>query len=115
MSIRQTREAPRDSMRRLALACPGARRSRAMRMMPGPGAAIVRGMGEDIELGRRRFLGLLLAAPLALAAGVRLLWPDRLAAAPAPATPERKPAFAPTPDCGDEDEPTPAETQGPYY
>jgi len=73
-----------------------------------------------LSFGRRGFLKLLLAAPLAAALGLRLAWAKRAAAAappsPSPARPDTsRGAFPPTPECGDGDEPTPAETAGPFY
>lgn len=49
---------------------------------------------------RRRFLRLMLAAPVVLAAGP-VLW--------------QKAAAEITPECGDDDEPTPSATGGPFY
>lgn len=71
---------------------------------------------------RRRFFKLLLALPAAFAAAVRVLGVDEAAAAEAllaATSPEggagRRRTLAPTPDCGDEDEPTPAATEGPFF
>src|SRR5580765_678337 len=64
-------------------------------------------MRFDNDPSRRRFLRLLLAAPLAFAVGLRLASPRPLAAAAA--------GFAATPECGDDDEPTPSETSGPFF
>jgi protocatechuate 3,4-dioxygenase beta subunit len=73
--------------------------------------------------GRRRLLRILLAAPFVFAAGVRLRWLDEFAAADtllAAASPGEKGASSrrvarPTPECGDDDEPTPPETEGPFF
>ena len=85
--------------------------------------ATVRPMGESMDESRRRFFRVLMAAPLGLAAGAVLpSWaaalaaqveaaPDSSARRAAPATRD----LAPTPECGDDDEPTPAETQGPFF
>jgi len=78
-----------------------------------------RGQGAS----RRRFLQMLLATPFALAAGTRFPWPAELGAATAPkpaATPVQQldssgSGFSPTPECGDDDEPTPTETAGPFF
>jgi protocatechuate 3,4-dioxygenase beta subunit len=78
-------------------------------------------MSEPADRSRRRFVGWLLAAPLGLAAGARLSWAEALAAKmtqPSGGTTPRDTAargLAPTPECGDDDEPTPAETQGPFF
>ena len=79
------------------------------------------------SLSRRRFFQMLVAAPIAFAVGMKLLWTGDPAHA-ATTTPRRaaarapiaKPgpaggAFTPTPECGDDDEPTPAQTEGPFY
>ena len=78
---------------------------------------------QVVDRSRRRFVRLLLAGPFAFAAGMRLGAPARLAAAEtrAPTSPSATrpgPAgrgFPPTPECGDDDEPTPAETAGPFF
>ena len=65
---------------------------------------------------RRRFLRLVLAAPFASALLTQLAGVDEAAAAEA-----RLAAVAsgrdpvPTPECGDDDEPTPTQTEGPYF
>jgi protocatechuate 3,4-dioxygenase beta subunit len=78
-------------------------------------------MSEPANRSRRKFVGLLLAAPLGLAVGTRA-WAESLvtgasavtdSAARKPAAPPRD--LAPTPECGDGDEPTPAETAGPFF
>jgi protocatechuate 3,4-dioxygenase beta subunit len=56
---------------------------------------------------RRRFLGWLLGTPLALAMATRPGLTQAVTAAAA--------RLSPTPDCDDGDEPTPAETQGPFF
>ena len=64
----------------------------------------------DLQTGRRRFLKLALAAPVVFAAGVKLRWPgDAGAASPVPRV------LAATPECDDHDEPTPSETEGPFF
>jgi protocatechuate 3,4-dioxygenase beta subunit len=64
-------------------------------------------MSSPAPYGRRRFLGLVLGAPVALALQTRPALAEKLAAAAA--------KLAPTPDCDDGDEPTPSETQGPFF
>ncbi len=65
---------------------------------------------------RRRFLRALLAAPFAFAVGSRLQGVDEAAAAEALlAAPSAGRRLEPTPDCGDDDEPTPRETEGPFF
>jgi protocatechuate 3,4-dioxygenase beta subunit len=79
--------------------------------------------GDKGGQGRRRFLKILLGAPAAFAIGMRLFDRDEMAMADtllAAASPESGPsrsgrALAPTPDCGDDDEPTPAMTEGPFF
>ena len=73
---------------------------------------------EDPGTDRRRFLRILLAAPLVFAAGFKLEWAGEAAAAEAllvDTAAGRGRALKPTPDCGDDDEPTPAETEGPFF
>ena len=66
-------------------------------------------MSDAIEdPSRRRFVALVLAAPVVLASGLELPWPAELAAAAA-----AKAAL--TPECADDDEPTPSETEGPFF
>jgi len=81
-------------------------------------------MGFDRrEHSRRRFLQLLLAIPTAWGLLPRLLGRDEAAHAAAllAASTPRSDAgkagrrLAPTPECGDDDEPTPAMTEGPFY
>jgi protocatechuate 3,4-dioxygenase beta subunit len=79
-------------------------------------------MTRDSEsFDRRRFLQLVAAVPAGLATGrsVRFierfvaadaLFASMVASASAPKTPQ-----TPTPECGDDDEPTPAETAGPFF
>jgi protocatechuate 3,4-dioxygenase beta subunit len=79
----------------------------------------------DVSMGlaRRRFLGLLIAVPAAWFAGLRVLGLDDHAAAAAllaASAPDSAAArggrgLAPTPDCDDGDEPTPSETEGPFF
>jgi len=71
------------------------------------------------ETGRREFLRLVLAAPFALAGGAGLWGLAEAALAEgqlvgAAATGKGAP-LPPTPPCGDDDEPTPAETEGPFF
>ena len=65
---------------------------------------------------RRRLLKLLLAAPWVPGLAASFLAPDEAAAAEAllaaTASGEQR---TPTPECGDDDEPTPAETAGPFF
>ena len=66
---------------------------------------------------RRRFLRAALAAPVVFAA-VWFRWIDGFAAAEtlaATAAGKAGRRVNPTPDCGSDDEPTPAETQGPFF
>ena len=74
---------------------------------------------EDVDLARRRLFRLLLAAPVAFVVGSQLWAGAAQAAGRRPTrTTDAKGAgggFAPTPDCGDDDEPTPAETAGPFF
>jgi protocatechuate 3,4-dioxygenase beta subunit len=69
-------------------------------------------MNEPADRSRRKFVGWLLAAPLSLAAASRFA--DALASAAAPPDTAAR-DLAPTPECGDDDEPTPSETQGPFF
>lgn len=72
-------------------------------------AASVHRMSDPIEdPSRRRFVRMILAAPVVLAAGLELPWTAELAAAAAARA-------ALTPECGDDDEPTPEETAGPFF
>jgi protocatechuate 3,4-dioxygenase beta subunit len=71
-------------------------------------------MIEPADRSRRRFVGLLLSAPLGLAAGTSLPWAEALAAQAVPGDSAAR-DLAPTPECGDDDDPTPSETQGPFY
>jgi len=64
-------------------------------------------MSSTLPYSRRRFLGLLASTPLVIASVTRPGFADRLAAATG--------KLAPTPDCDDGDEPTPAETAGPFF
>src|SRR5437762_7893425 len=58
--------------------------------------------------GRRRFLGWMLGTPVALAMATRPGLTQAVATAAAT-------KLSPTPDCDDGDEPTPAETAGPFF
>lgn len=70
-------------------------------------------MRPTLARSRRQFFRTLLAAPVAFAAAARALWSERPAGA---ATRDStRSTFPPTPDCGDDDEPTPTETEGPFY
>jgi protocatechuate 3,4-dioxygenase beta subunit len=69
-------------------------------------------VSHEFEHQRRRFLRLLLTAPVAFA-GLRLLGPEDLALADDLAA-ARGPLAA-TPECDDGDEPTPPETEGPFF
>jgi protocatechuate 3,4-dioxygenase beta subunit len=71
-------------------------------------------MKRAADPGRRRFVGWLLAAPVLLAAAERRALAEALAAAAAPHDSAAR-DLSPTPECGDDDEPTPAETQGPFF
>ena len=91
---------------------------------PSAGPASVRSMhGDTWDHSRRRFLGMLLALPAALALGPRLLGRDEVAYADAllaASTPGSGSAgagrpLAATPECGDDDEPTPPLTEGPFF
>ncbi len=71
---------------------------------------------SELDSDRRRLLRALAGIPFLLAADPALRWVSGLAAA------ERIRAkgsgsghLAPTPDCGDGDEPTPSETEGPFF
>lgn len=67
---------------------------------------------------RRRFLQLLLAVPAALAFGPRLFGRDEAAFAAdllAANTPGAGRTLTPTPECGDDVEPTPSQTEGPFF
>jgi protocatechuate 3,4-dioxygenase beta subunit len=65
---------------------------------------------------RRRFLRLLLALPFASAILTRFPWTDEATAAEAHlAAVASGKAAAPTPECGDGDEPTPTQTEGPFF
>ena len=79
--------------------------------------------GRRPDPARRRFLQLLVALPAAWLAGLRVLGLDDHAAAaallaasaPDPAAARAPRKLSPTPDCGDQDEPTPSETEGPFF
>ena len=65
---------------------------------------------------RRRFLRLLLATPFASALAASLAGLDEAAAAEAQlAAVASGRSTRPTPECGDDDEPTPPQTEGPFY
>jgi protocatechuate 3,4-dioxygenase beta subunit len=80
-----------------------------------PSRANVRDMSLD-PTDRRRFLALVLAAPFASTLIAQLAGIDEAAAAEARlvAVAAGK-AAAPTPECGDDDEPTPRQTEGPFF
>lgn len=71
----------------------------------------------EANLARRRFLRLMLAVPVLLATGWRLGWLDEAEAADAlfAAAEKGGARIPPTPECGDDDEPTPSETEGPFF
>jgi protocatechuate 3,4-dioxygenase beta subunit len=70
---------------------------------------------------RRRFLKILMALPAAYALGPRLLgrdeeaFADELLAASTPGSKSAGRTLPVTPECGDDDEPTPSMTEGPFY
>jgi protocatechuate 3,4-dioxygenase beta subunit len=76
-------------------------------------------MSDDVpDPGRRRFFQILVAAPVVFAAGLRLGAPAGADARPPASSTRPAPAghtFPPTPECGDDDEPTPEETEGPFF
>ena len=65
----------------------------------------------SLDPDRRRFMLLALVAPVVFAAGLRLRWPGDAAAADSAASR----TLAPTPECGDDDEPTHQTTEGPFF
>lgn len=68
--------------------------------------------------GRRLILKTLLTAPIAWSVATRFRWWDEAEAAQArfaATTPGAARRAAPTPDCDDHDEPTPRQTEGPFY
>src|SRR5262245_26940426 len=71
-------------------------------------------MKDFVDLGRRRFIRAALVAPVVLGAGSRIVWAEWAGKAAAAAA-SGAAAPAPTPECSDGDEPTPAETQGPFF
>ena len=74
---------------------------------------------DDFATNRRRFLRSLVALPFALGGLTRIGMSEAEAAEALLAASSRDRAggrpLPPTPDCGDEDEPTPAETAGPFF
>jgi len=70
----------------------------------------------NMDLSRRRLLRLLIAAPFVSVVAAELLAADDASAADAllAATASGR-NRTPTPDCGDDDEPTPAQTAGPFF
>ena len=69
-----------------------------------------------MESDRRHFLRLIFTAPLGLALFTRLGGPDEASAAEALlAAASRGDRLSPTPDCDDGDDPTPSETEGPFF
>src|SRR6516225_1481440 len=68
------------------------------------------------DISRRRLLRLLVSAPFASVLAMELLAPDEATAADAllAATASGR-NQTPTPECSDTDEPTPAETAGPFF
>jgi len=69
--------------------------------------------GDGSTLGRRRFLRFLVMAPAVVFAGSRVRWLSGAAAAWAGEPDVATASF--TPECGDDDEPTPSETAGPFF
>lgn len=73
------------------------------------------------DAGRRRFLKTLLALPAGLALGPQLFGRDEqamaeaLLAASTPGGQGAAQTLVPTPECGDDDEPTPSMTEGPFF
>lgn len=76
-------------------------------------------MRDSFGFDRRRFLQMLLALPAAFAALTRFQLADEASAAEALFAASAKGGarrpLAPTPDCDDHDEPTPFQTQGPFF
>jgi len=74
---------------------------------------------DDFATNRRRFLRSLVALPFALGGLMRFAVSEAEAAEALLAASSRAHAggrpLPPTPDCGDADEPTPAETAGPFF
>ena len=70
----------------------------------------------NIDISRRRLLRLLVAAPFASVLAAEFLAADEASAAEAllAATASGR-NQTPTPECGDDDEPTPSETAGPFF
>jgi len=70
----------------------------------------------NTDISRRRLLRLLVAAPFASVLAAEFLAADEASAAEAllAATASGR-NQTPTPECGDDDEPTPSETAGPFY
>lgn len=71
-----------------------------------------------VDLPRRTFLKLLLALPAAFGLAPRLLGRDEVAYAAellAANTPAPGRTLPLTPECGDDDEPTPPQTEGPFF
>ena len=71
---------------------------------------------SNIDISRRRLLRLLVAAPFASVLAAEFLAADEASAAEAllAATASGR-NQTPTPECGDDDEPTPSETAGPFF
>jgi protocatechuate 3,4-dioxygenase beta subunit len=75
---------------------------------------------DAADAGRRRFLKILLALPAGLALGPRLFGrseqaiAETLLAASTPG-PGAARTLVPTPECGDDDDPTPPMTEGPFF
>ena len=91
---------------------------RLLERVPGEkAAASLAGVSRHaFRLDRRRLLRVLLSLPLASAFASPLLGPDEAAAAEALLAATARGAHRePTPECGDGDEPTPAETAGPFF
>jgi protocatechuate 3,4-dioxygenase beta subunit len=69
----------------------------------------------NLSPGRRGFLRMLAAAPFAFVFGSLLFRIEEAAAAEALLAASSRGLASPTPDCADDDEPTPSETAGPFY
>jgi len=91
--------------------------------IPGRSATVLSMANDAWDHGRREFLKLLLAIPAALTFGPRLFGRDEsalaeeLLAATSPDSAARRGGrpLPPTPECGDDDEPTPAMAEGPFF
>ncbi len=75
-----------------------------------------------MEADRRKFLKILVAAPIVFAAGTKLRWLEPLSIADAhgadawaQAAAGSKKQFELTPECDDGEDPTPSQTEGPFF